>query len=390
MAKLLCMQCGIVYSGASAQSPCPQCDLAHQQIHDYSNSDETLRTAVPEVLAFREQAGLEGMVGDLACVIVNTEPGSLGAAVQEFLNTTGYALTQQFQDSQYQSCVLQRQGSADFVFRCRRAPSHSFFRFNAFPKSEHLPNTRLETVVFDVEDIDRYVAVHRARGVQFEGDIQRHAHYDFIATLPLPSTGTAVAVIQWKINRGDFSDPGHRPFHLDIEKSRQPYLSHIRHLDHMATRVRARDRDAAILEFMRLTNYHFDFAIYVKSMNSITNVARLTQGRFSMVFTSGIQAYVDDGHSGPTEKFIHNYGTRVHHLAFHTEHIDTVFEGLKAQGQRFLIDLIGSPEEGLKQTFSEPSPHTLLVNEYIHRYGDFDGFFTKNNVTALTGATDRQ
>jgi hypothetical protein len=56
----------------------------------------------------------------------------------------------------------------------------------------------------------------------------------------------------------------------------------------------------------------------------------------------------------------------------------------------FLIDLVGSPDEGLKQTFSKQSEHTLLVNEYIHRYGDFDGFFTKSNVTLLTAATDVQ
>jgi len=55
-----------------------------------------------------------------------------------------------------------------------------------------------------------------------------------------------------------------------------------------------------------------------------------------------------------------------------------------------LIDLIGSPDEGLKQTFTEPSEKTMLVTEYIHRYGDFRGFFTKSNVTLLTAATDRQ
>jgi len=55
-----------------------------------------------------------------------------------------------------------------------------------------------------------------------------------------------------------------------------------------------------------------------------------------------------------------------------------------------LIDLVGSPDEGLKQTFSVQSGNTLLVNEYIHGYGDFDGFFTKSNVTLLTGATEKQ
>jgi hypothetical protein len=56
----------------------------------------------------------------------------------------------------------------------------------------------------------------------------------------------------------------------------------------------------------------------------------------------------------------------------------------------FLIELVGSTKEGLKQTFTLPSEHTLLVNEYIHRYKNFDGFFTKSNVTLLTGATVKQ
>ena len=94
--------------------------------------------------------------------------------------------------------------------------------------------------------------------------------------------------------------------------------------------------------------------------------------------------------SGPTEKFIHNFGLRVHHVALHTENIDEVFAGLKRNGMKFLVELVGSPEEGLKQTFSETSPNTFLVTEYIHRYGDFDGFFTKSNVTELTRATERQ
>jgi hypothetical protein len=109
-----------------------------------------------------------------------------------------------------------------------------------------------------------------------------------------------------------------------------------------------------------------------------------------MVFTSGISPYVSEEVSGPTEKFVHNYGTRVHHLAFQTEDIEDTYSALVEDGMEFLIELVGSPEEGLKQTFSQPSKNTLLVNEYIHRYGDFDGFFTKSNVTLLTEATDKQ
>ena len=50
---------------------------------------------------------------------------------------------------------------------------------------------------------------------------------------------------------------------------------------------------------MRLTNYNFDFAIYVKSLNSITSVARLSHSDFAMVFTSGITPYISMEASGP-------------------------------------------------------------------------------------------
>jgi hypothetical protein len=77
-------------------------------------------------------------------------------------------------------------------------------------------------------------------------------------------------------------------------------------------------------------------------------------------------------------------------MAFRTEEIEESVSALKNSGMSFLIDLVGSAPEGLKQIFSCPSENTLLVNEYIHRYGDFDGFFTRSNVTLLTGATAKQ
>jgi hypothetical protein len=145
-----------------------------------------------------------------------------------------------------------------------------------------------------------------------------------------------------------------------------------------------------IIEFMQLTNYNFNFAIYVKALNSITSVTRHPESGFAMVFTSGISPFVSKETAGPTEMFIHNYGTRVHHMAFRAEHIEDTFSALKKEGMGFLMGLAGSPDEGLKQTFSAPSENTLLVNEYIYRYGDFDGFFTRSNVTLLTKATEKQ
>ena len=70
--------------------------------------------------------------------------------------------------------------------------------------------------------------------------------------------------------------------------------------------------------------------------------------------------------------------------------IEFTVELLKKDGMEYLSELVGSETEGLRQIFSEPSKHTLIVNEYIQRYGDFDGFFTRNNVERLTKATDKQ
>jgi 4-hydroxyphenylpyruvate dioxygenase-like putative hemolysin len=176
----------------------------------------------------------------------------------------------------------------------------------------------------------------------------------------------------------------------DISKPEYRHLNNISVLDHTATRVRAQDRNASILEFIALTNYHYDFAVHVKSLNSITSVARRNPEDFSMVFTSGITPFTSEDESGPTEKFIRNYGTRVHHMAFKTDKIEESVTALNNDGLQFLLELVGSEDEGLRQIFSEPSQHTLIVNEYIQRYGNFDGFFTRSNVEKLTEATTRQ
>jgi hypothetical protein len=55
--------------------------------------------------------------------------------------------------------------------------------------------------------------------------------------------------------------------------------------------------------------------------NSITNAARLSAKDFAMLFKSGTSSYVGDEKSGPAEKFVYNYGPRVHHIAFAAEEI---------------------------------------------------------------------
>ena len=387
MKKLICPKCKKVHLD-SIDDKCPGCGGTDYK--DFRNSDEYLRKEVEVVLNQRRELGLDGLVSGLNNVIINTEPDRQKAAVEEFLRFTELSVTEAFEDSDFRTVVLKTQGSADFLIRSRKK-ENPFSELNRFPKSGHVPNTRLEAFVFETVDIEQYVSIQKQKGIEFlTGDIINTDNFSFIQTVPSAYTGNSIGIIQWHQNEGKYASSDSTPLGWQFQKPDCSAAKNIKELDHAATRVRAEDRDAAVIEFMNLTNYNFDFAIYVKVFNSITNVARFSAKDFAMVFTSGISPYVDDEKSGPTEKFVHNYGPRVHHMAFRTEEIEETVSALNSSGMSFLIDLVGSPEEGLKQIFSSPSENTLLVNEYIHRYGDFDGFFTKSNVTLLTGATAKQ
>lgn len=353
--------------------------------------ENDLARKLPRVMEERESAGLEGLVGSLDSVIINTEPERLEPAVKELLEFTGLQINEHFSDSAFFTYVLGTGDSPDLLLRSRISAENPFIPFNRAGKTQALPNTRLETFIFRVRDIEKYVDIQRERKVCFMSDeVQEYPSFRFIQTCPSRFTGNSLGFIEWKGSGHTFQNatPIEIPPHL--MKPDYSWLSQIHGLDHTATRVRAAERNDAILEFLSLTGYHFDFAVFVKSLNSITSVARLSSDDFAMVFTSGIVPYRADAESGPTEMFIHNYGTRVHHMAFRTEEIDSVFDELRVHGLEFLVDLVGSQDEGLKQTFSMPSPHTMVVNEYIHRYEGFDGFFTKSNVETLTRATGRQ
>ena len=372
---------------------------------DQQSLDLGLMQAAERVVEEHKRTGLDGLVGGLQAVIINTEPELQNSAVEELMRYSGLRFQEAFQDSHYRTCVLRVPGSlefrsADFLIQTRRESPNPFQELNLAPRSRHLPNTRLETFVFETSDIFRYVSLQKESGVRFSSTIQDCHNYYFIQTEPSLWTGNSLDFIQWKGEKGVYSTPDDStpddstPDSLRLQRKtdlrESSYLRDIRWLDHAATRVRAQDRNNAILEFLRLTNYKFDFAIPVKSQNSITSVARLSHSDFAMVFTSGITPYESPESSGPTEKFIQNYGPRVHHIAFQTEEIEETTRALGEDGMKFLLDLVGSPEEGLKQIFSVPSQNTLLVTEYIHRYDDFDGFFSESNVTRLTAATGKQ
>ena len=356
-----------------------------------AREEEELIQKTALVPAERERAGLEGLVLGLDAVVITSEAGGVVPALHELLRYTGLSCTGAYTRGSERGYVLGLPGSASIIIRSRGGGPNPFTAANRARLTGTLPDTRLETFVFPTPDIQEYVRIQKQRGVQFLTPLPVESDScSFIQTTPSRFTGNSLGFVEWKgKERSYLPESGKTVFPLP-EKPVFSYLENISGLDHTATRVRAQDRTAAILEFLMLTNYHYDFGVHVKSLNSITSVARRDKDDFAMVFTSGITPYTTDETSGPTELFIRNYGTRVHHMAFRTEMIDETIARLKGDGMAFLLDLVGSEEEGLKQIFSVPSKNTLLINEYIHRYGGFDGFFTRSNVEKLTEATTRQ
>jgi len=269
----------------------------------FFNNDEHLRTAANEIIADRRKTGLEGLVGGLTGVILNTEPEFFRPAVEEFLRYTGFVFHDAFETPEAMVCVLTCPWSADLLITARKAGTNPFAG-TMYPKSKHLPNTRVETFLFTATNLERYAAIQRKRGIHFlTPEIIDSGEYRFLQTPPSAYTGNSIGFIEWRGTRGHYRPAGSQSLPWTPVKPALPHLAKIGYLDHAATRVRAEDRDPAILEFMSLTGYNFTMAIYVESLNSITNVARLPGETFALVFTSGVSPYVNDEVSGPTEKF---------------------------------------------------------------------------------------
>jgi len=177
-------------------------------------------------------------------------------------------------------------------------------------------------------------------------------------------------------------------------------------IDHLATRVYSQNREPAILEYLALSSYYYWGSYDIVPQNSSTNVTKNLRGwpesrSPAKVFTANNHPYCVnhlDRLPSPTETFVRNYGPRLHHMAVEVkdgqrdgrEYIDIVVDAISGQGKGFLLETIGSRKEGLKQIFSSASDFSSLIIEYVQRFGDFEGFFTRDNVAKLTFAAGQE
>ena len=171
------------------------------------DNDQDLRREAASIIEEREISGLEGLVGGLVAVVINTEPELQLAAVNELVRYSGLQFYEAFQDEMQRTYVLKVPGehrfrSADFLIRSRLKGSNPFQRANDAPRSRSLPNTRLETFVFETSDIEKYVSIQSQANIEFQGDIEDFGNYYFIQTRPSKFTGNSLGFIEWKGKRG--------------------------------------------------------------------------------------------------------------------------------------------------------------------------------------------
>ena len=305
----------------------------------------------------------------------------------------------------------------DFLVREVKDPNiRGIFRSlnEVYPIGAKKPNCRYMGEIFRVNNLHEVVNAQNEREFRFftQDDIRRLELPGNIAfTKPSPYTHNVVGYMErpedqlriyslgWSSIRNDvqavYESAKNLQEKVGIDKLLQP-------IDHLATRIYSQNREVAILEFLSLTSYYYWGSYDIKDQNSSTNVTKSVHFQQesrspAKVFTANNTPYFVNHLEklpSPTENFVRNYGPRLHHVAFAVKdgetanktNIDYVVDVIEEYGKKFLLDVIGSQEEGLKQIFSSASQHSSLIIEYVQRFGDFQGFFTKQNVAELTHA----
>ncbi len=391
--------------------------LAFSRHGDKENSaffEEYLQRLLEE----RDQLGLTEMVHEIDALMITVDPDHSISYINELCLMTPYHYLVTLESESHWTHILRIDlNSPDLLLREVKDPNfRGIFRSlnEIYPVGSKKPNSRYMGEIIRVTNLHEVEKIQQAREFRFfsQNDVRKlELPGNVSISKPSPYTHNIVGYLERHPNDLRVYALGMSTIRSDVqaayeeakmlqEKLRIDDL--ILPVDHLATRIYSQNREVAILEYLSWSSYYFWGAYNIWDQNSSTNVTKsvhqIPESKSpAKVFTANNTPYFVNHLEklpSPTETFVRNYGPRLHHMALAVkdgerdgiENIDFVVNAIAEQGKGFLLDVIGSKEQGLKQIFSNASEHSSLIIEYVQRYGDFDGFFTKENVAALTEA----
>jgi hypothetical protein len=370
------------------------------------------------LLEERDATGLTAMIDEIDAIMITVDPGHSIRYIGELALMTPYHYLVTLESEHHWTHILRvDMNSPDFLVREVKDPNiRGIFRSlnEVYPIGASKPNSRYMGEILRVDDLHGVASCQQERGFRFFSQ-------DQIRKLELPGNLAISKPSPYTHNIVAYMERPHtdiRVYALGISEIRPEiqavYLAakdlqkslaiddSILPIDHLATRVYCQNREVAILEWLSLSSYYYWGSYDIKDQNSTTNVTKSVHHSSEIrspakVFTASNTPYFVNHLEklpSPTETFVRNYGPRLHHIALAVrdgetegrENIEHVVKQIAAQGRDFLLDVIGSKEQGLKQIFSSASEHSSLIVEYVQRFGEFNGFFAKENVAELTHA----
>lgn len=393
------------------------CSTNLPRFGDKQNSD-FFEEYLQRLLEERDRSGLTEMIGGIEALMISVEPGNSVEYIAELALMTPYQYLVTLDSDKHMTHVLRiDMKSPDILLREVKNPDQSdIFRSlnDLYPVGAKRPHSRYLGEILLANDRHAVVAEQQQREFRFFS-VGQLAEMDLPLNVslstPSPYTQNLVGYMERPVDgirvyhHGDCIILSSAQAANDRGKEMQERLGIadlIMPIDHLATRVYSQNREAAILEYLALSSYYYWGSYDIKDQNSSTNVTKNVRQQPesispAKVFTANNFPYCVahlDSLPSPTETFVRNYGPRLHHIAVEVkdgqingrENIDYIVEAIAAQGKGFLLDTVGSREEGLKQIFSSASDFSSLIIEYVQRFGDFQGFFTRENVALLTYA----
>jgi len=386
--------------------------------HGDKQNSEFFEEYLSRLLEERDSIGLTDMIHEIDAIMITVDPGHSCRYIAELALMSPYEYLVTLESESHWTHVLRiDMNSPDFLIReVKNTNTQGIFRSlnEIYPIGSHKPNSRYMGEILRVNDLHGVVQLQQERDFRFFSPDQirkLELPGNLGISKPSPYTHNIVGYMERPEDQLRVYALGVSSIRTDINeaccaaKELQKKLQIndlILPIDHLATRIYSQNREVAILEWLSLSSYHYWGSYNIHDQNSSTNVTKSVHHENELkspakVFTANNTPYFVNhlvNLPSPTETFVRNYGPRLHHIAMAVkdgerngkENIDLVVEQISAQGKDFLLDVIGSKEEGLKQIFSSASEHSSLIIEYVQRFGSFDGFFTKDNVAELTHA----